>query len=41
MDEKEHKRFIEWIDSNPFIPAGKTVLEVWKEKERNDLGRFL
>jgi len=41
MDEKEYKRFVEWIDSNPLIPAGKTCLEVWKEKNKCDLGRFL
>lgn len=28
--------FVAWVDSDPVIPAGKTYLESWKERQRKD-----
>lgn len=41
MNCEEHKEYIEWLETNPAIPAGKTSKEVWDQKKRGDLSIWL
>lgn len=41
MDNEEREQYISWIESNPMIPAGKSHLEVWKEKTSGALIKWL
>ena len=36
MNPEELARYVEWIDTDPYKPAGKTYLDIWNEKMKGD-----